>query len=333
MKAYLNGQGWCLASWNGTASMPVAVKCFADVVEGNGIAVAGGIAYFNATAPNWTLGSELWKTDGTPDGTVLVKDIYPGDEGSRPADLTVVGDLVYFTATDADGRELWKTDGTTAGTVKVRDILPGPSSSFPNSLIAAGHEVIFAASDGLNGSEIWRSDGTVTGTRMVADVTGDSGSSSPSNLALYNNRLYFAATHPIYGRELFETSLTISLTDWRQQYFGSPLNSGSGADLADPDADGLTNLVEYVLGGLPTQSDSGRIPMPSPRTDQAGVRLTFPRSPMAQGVSCEAQWSADLSAGSWITVPDTGTASAFNFNAPAGFHHRIFVRLIASPGP
>ena len=39
-----------------------------------------GITYFRATDPVY--GSELWKTDGTSAGTVLVKDMYPGSVGS-----------------------------------------------------------------------------------------------------------------------------------------------------------------------------------------------------------------------------------------------------------
>ena len=35
--------------------------------------------------------------------------------------------------------------------------------------------------------------------------------------------------------------------NWRLTYFGSIANSGDGADLADPDHDGLVNLVEYGL--------------------------------------------------------------------------------------
>ena len=65
-------------------------------------------------------GAELWKSDGTAAGTVLVKDIHPGSMGSVPYQLTVFGDAVYFTATDGTtGRELWKSDGTAAGTQRV----------------------------------------------------------------------------------------------------------------------------------------------------------------------------------------------------------------------
>ena len=62
---------------------------------------------------------ELWKSDGTEAGTVLVKDINPGgggSAGSLPNHLTAVDGTLYFTAFDPDtGIELWKSDGTEAG--------------------------------------------------------------------------------------------------------------------------------------------------------------------------------------------------------------------------
>ena len=79
-------------------------------------------------------GFELWKTDGTKDGTVLVKDIAPGAFDGLPyggvySFLTPIGGELYFAANDGDhGSELWKTDGTDAGTVMVKDIVPGPSA-------------------------------------------------------------------------------------------------------------------------------------------------------------------------------------------------------------
>ena len=42
---------------------------------------AGGITYFVANSPNY--GRELWKTDGTSSGTVLVRDIRPGSGSSE----------------------------------------------------------------------------------------------------------------------------------------------------------------------------------------------------------------------------------------------------------
>ncbi|MEB3831575.1 ELWxxDGT repeat protein, partial [Phormidium sp. CCY1219] len=69
-----------------------------------------------------TNGFELWKSDGTAAGTVLVKDIRSGSGSSNPSNLTNINGTLYFGADDGtNGFELWKSDGTAAGTVLVKD--------------------------------------------------------------------------------------------------------------------------------------------------------------------------------------------------------------------
>src|SRR5262249_41942157 len=81
----------------------------------------GAFYYFSATdGQNGTTGRELWKTDGTTNGTTLVKDINPGAADSSPSSFAVVGTNLFFVADDGThGKQLWKSDGTPAGTVMV----------------------------------------------------------------------------------------------------------------------------------------------------------------------------------------------------------------------
>ncbi len=73
-----------------------------------------GTLYFRAN--DGTNGYELWKSDGTSAGTVLVRDILLGAYGSNPRSLTNVNGTLYFQATDgSSGYELWKSDGTSGG--------------------------------------------------------------------------------------------------------------------------------------------------------------------------------------------------------------------------
>ena len=60
----------------------------------SGLTVFNGALYFKAD--DGSTGSELWKTDGTAAGTVMVKDINSGAGDSYPSYLTVFNGALYF---------------------------------------------------------------------------------------------------------------------------------------------------------------------------------------------------------------------------------------------
>ncbi len=80
------------------------------------------------------LGHELWRTDGTEDGTQLVRDIFEGSADSLPQEFVNIDGTVYFSARSELGRELWKSDGSFDGTVLARIIHKRRRTSF-NPLI------------------------------------------------------------------------------------------------------------------------------------------------------------------------------------------------------
>jgi ELWxxDGT repeat protein len=55
---------------------------------------SGAILYFNAN--DGTHGTELWKTDGSNIGTVMIKDINPGVDSSNCSDFTTLGSNIIF---------------------------------------------------------------------------------------------------------------------------------------------------------------------------------------------------------------------------------------------
>src|SRR5262249_2757696 len=139
------------------------------------------VTYFNSSSPQWltnlngtllfaatdgTNGRELWRSDGTADGTVLVKNITKGPKSSNPQYLTVANGSVYFAA--AGG--LWKSDGTEAGTVLVKNV----DASYLRNVNGM---LFFVGTDATSGAELWKSDGTAAGTVLVKDILpGSAGS-------------------------------------------------------------------------------------------------------------------------------------------------------------
>ncbi len=67
------------------------VLCFHEAAD-----VTFGDTWTYFTNKTYTTGRELWKTDGTPQGTSLVVDLAPGTPDSSIRNLTVVGDIAYF---------------------------------------------------------------------------------------------------------------------------------------------------------------------------------------------------------------------------------------------
>src|SRR5262245_59697707 len=62
-------------------------------------------------------GTELWKTDGTAAGAMLVRDIQLGPNSSAPDCLqSYQGKLVFLASEESTGTQLWQSDGTAAGT-------------------------------------------------------------------------------------------------------------------------------------------------------------------------------------------------------------------------
>lgn len=206
---------------DGTAAGTVMVKSFGPVIDGfysgpDALTNLNGTLLFTVGGDPAS-GRELWKSDGTAAGTVLVKDILPGPDWSvAPENLnlkntmTAAGSYVYFNATNGkNGFEVWRSDGTTAGTSMVKDIAPGPTSSAPQAIRAlANNQVSFFAADGSGGVHVWKSDGTATGTIRVADIPVNSVYSNPQNLTDINGTVFFTANDGAVGKELWKTDGT-----------------------------------------------------------------------------------------------------------------------------
>jgi ELWxxDGT repeat protein len=111
-----------------------------------------GVLYF--AADDGVTGRELWRSDGTAEGTRMLADIHP-TASSSPRFLTVAGGRLFFSADDGThGRELWQSDGTAGATTLVGDVLPGAAGSNPYGFVVSGSRLFFGA-DGPEGTGLW----------------------------------------------------------------------------------------------------------------------------------------------------------------------------------
>ena len=173
-------------------------------------------------------GDELWRSNGTPAGTVQVSDIAIGPTSSLPDQFTAAGtSILYFVANDGIwGRELWRTDGTAPGTRRVTDINLGSGNSNPLDLTAVGSRLYFTADDSVNGRQLWVTDlVTDTARRLTSRTMWGSGtefyvtensSGTTRNLTVAANTMFMSAyrmltspSGPVFeGIELWGLDLT-----------------------------------------------------------------------------------------------------------------------------
>jgi len=150
-------------------------------------------------------GGELWKSDGTPEGTVPVADLNPGPASSEPQDIVTLDGRAFFFAIDAvHGRALWTTDGTNATFVSS---FPGsPSAVVIRGTCTFRSRLYFTYCPLGAACALWRSDGTPGGTQLLLadhEATGVSATAAG---------VVFAAEDPEHGREPWVTDGTVEGT-------------------------------------------------------------------------------------------------------------------------
>jgi ELWxxDGT repeat protein len=247
-------------------------------VTGTGVDISGPFKrignqiYFRAYSA--ATGLELWKTDGTTTGTQIVKDIFPGVDGSLDAVYVsaVFGNELFFSAaaSASQGYELWKTDGTAAGTVLVKDIHPSGNGLFGDSqMVTANGKLFFTANSAAYGRELWVSDGTSEGTTLAKDIIAGPTATNIYLLTAAGDHVVFSTTTP--GRsyptpwssngtdsgtvELANTSLVhTSATELEFKYcfgkvfFGAGNGSDNGIELWETAGTPETTLMRKDLG-------------------------------------------------------------------------------------
>ena len=170
-----------------------------------------GLTYFRAD--DGVHGHELWVSDGTPQGSRMIKDINP-DGGQGVDTVYVSGGRIFFRGNDGvRGWEIWTTDGTEVGTRMLKNINLNGDSSLEYLTYAAG-KWFFRAQDvsccdvlvnGKTGSELYVTDGTIAGTQLVKDIGPNRPVNNcwwcygPSNFKVLNNGIIFQHDDGVHG--------------------------------------------------------------------------------------------------------------------------------------
>lgn len=108
------------------------------------------------------------------------------------------------------------------------------------------------------------------------------------------------------------------------------LNGESSLAAADPDHDGVANLLEFYTGGIPTLS--ARVSTSLERTP-SGIDFTYPRAKGITSVTAIVEWTDDLI--TWSTsgvsaptvITDQGATEIVKVSVPLGSGSGRFVRL------
>ena len=191
----------------------------------------------------WRL-SDLWVSDGTEEGTQLVKDLWPAWD--------------YYCC----GQEF--------DYVGISNLLIIPSTgNNPDRVLFSGLQATSTTNEdgsetGPTGEELWLSDGTEAGTQLVANIKpetkswtwmettyccGDWNGSMPRDLILIGEQAWFTAETDDYGRELYRYAL------------GNSFGVGSGHFLVKDIMPGASTSNPSELtrgsGGLFLSADDG----------------------------------------------------------------------------
>jgi ELWxxDGT repeat protein len=179
---------------------------------------------------------ELWRTDGTPGGTILLE--------QSPMDAVnsayfIVGDKLLFLAPHPDyGTELWVSDGTPGNAQVMGDAFPDPFDGNVSNHTVSGNYLYFTAYDEVNLTELWRTDGTLAG--MIRLTGSDIGleTNTPHNLIDVDGTLFFRGLTDDYDPLLLKSDGTVVGTTLVKQ----------GEEMAFSGSMQVANGLLYFLG-------------------------------------------------------------------------------------
>jgi ELWxxDGT repeat protein len=153
-----------------------------------------------------TLGTALWKTDGTQAGTLAVTAPSPG----QTVPLRLAGALRgrLLLAISGGEPELWWSDGSLRGLRPFLEIVHGRGAATVSAARVVNGRAFLVIDDGRHGRQLWTSDGTAVGTVPITSFAPDPLRQIDIPLFRKAGSWYFVAADGVHGRELWRTDGT-----------------------------------------------------------------------------------------------------------------------------
>lgn len=218
---------------------------------GEKVAFVASSSYPNGSS-NY-VGRVLFFTDGTAEGTTWL-DVHPNGS-SYPSILGTVGDLLYFTATDADGQAIFSSDGTSFTRL-------APVNGSATLLGWSDSQAFFKLSDSAHGEELWVTNLSTGNFSLVKDILPGSGAALANTYSgtMAAGKLTFTAYTSANTRGFFVSDGTADGTI--QISNAAPFNQVTvGSTLVFADREGLKTVD--LSAAVPSASIVASVSLPS----------------------------------------------------------------------
>jgi autotransporter-associated beta strand protein len=283
-----------------------------SLAAGSAVTVAGGATLGGSGTVNGTLSfaANAIHAPGNPVGTQTIAGAlgYAGDSRVKWSLLT---------NSDADGA---------ASRIAAGNVTITAGAALDVILTGAGGSTDFSNAFWTQPRTWTVMTGTITGSFILGNVSTDSAGHPVSSYGSFSLQQSGAAVALIF------TPSATPLQLWQQANFGpdwdNPAISGNSAD---PDLDGITNLLERAFGGNPNAADSGILPAPDPTAPL--LSILYRKAVAASDLTFTVQESADLSS-PWTTATGSSTlvneqngVQSIRFTAPAAGADKKMLRV------
>jgi ELWxxDGT repeat protein len=196
-------------------------------------AICNDVLFFAGAIPGY--GAELFRSEGDPTNTFMIRDMSYQSSNSYPKDLRCVRNLVFFVADVDHGSELFVSDGTRNGTRETRDLYPIQTDAFIKNMTVVDTLLFFTAHESNNYFNFEPYVVKAQYPTRLKDVYPGQTSSNSSSYTAHRKRLFFVADNGEVGAELWTSDGTANGTQlFLDLNAATPSNTGLTSIAAIP---------------------------------------------------------------------------------------------------